>query len=171
MGMSEPVLYVMAKPSLEVHPPLQGLRSVHRLDAHYPPDRWHCTMLKLGLAGNWAPHQLDRLCEELGALYFDPFDTVFDAIDGRALRGRKGMPASAAFHRALRRAALRCGVDLPVHNFWLHLSLAYKGMGVPRAPIDPVSWRVEEFQLIRSDHGHETLGRWPLVQRQYALAL
>jgi len=33
---------------------------------------------------------------------------------------------------------------------------------VPRAPIDPVSWRVEEFQLIRSDHGHALLGRWPL---------
>lgn len=169
--MSEPVLYVMAKPLPEVCPQLGCCRSAHRLDAHYPPECWHCTMLKLGLARNWAPHQLARLCEELGALCFDPFDIVFDAIDGRALRGRKGMPAPAAFHRALRSVALRCGVDLPVHNFWLHLSLAYKGMGVPRTAIDPISWRVEEFQLIRSDHGHEMLGRWPLVPRQYALAL
>lgn len=81
------------------------------------------------------------------------------------------MPAPGAFHRALGRAALRCGVALPVHNFWLHLSLAYKGMGVPRREIDPIGWRVEEFQLILSDHGHDVLGRWPLVQRQYALAL
>ncbi|MBB4099615.1 2'-5' RNA ligase family protein [Sphingomonas kyeonggiensis] len=169
--MSEPALYVMIKPPPELRAPLCGCRSAHRLDAHYPPDRRHCTMLKLGLARNWAPHRLGRLREELGALYFDPFDVALDAIDRRALRGRKGMPAPAAFHRALRRAARRCGVELPVHNFWLHLSLAYKGMGVPRREIDPIGWRVEEFQLILSDHGHEVLGRWPLVQRQYALAL
>jgi len=169
--MSEPALYVMIKPQPELHAILCRCRSVYRLDAHYPPERRHCTMLKLGLVRSWAPHQLDRLREELGALYFDPFDVVLDTIDRRALRGRKGMPAPAAFHRALRRAALRCGVELPVHNFWLHLSLAYKGMGVPRREIDPIGWRVEAFQLILSDHGHEMLGRWPLVQRQYALAL
>lgn len=169
--MSEPVLYVMVKPPPEIRARLCRCRGSHGLDEHYPPDRRHCTMLKLGLARSWAPHQLDRLREALGALYFDPFDMVFDAIEGRALRGRKGMPAPAAFHRALRRAALRCGVELPVHNFWLHLSLAYKGMGVPRTEIDAIAWRVGEFQLILSDHGHAVLGRWPLVPRQYALAL
>lgn len=169
--MSEPALYVMAKPPPELHPELCFRRSAHGLSAHYAIDRRHCTMLNLGSARNWAPPQLARLRAELGALYFDPFDVVFDEILDRALRGRKGMPAPAAFHRALRRVALRCGVELSQPNFRLHLSLAYKGTGVPRTRIDPISWRVEEFQLVLSDHGHTLLGRWPLVQRQYALAL
>jgi 2'-5' RNA ligase len=169
--MSGPALYVMIKPPPEPRGECCRCRNKQGLDLGYADDRLHGTMLKLGHAANWSPQQLDRLCDALGGLYFDPFDILFDTIDGRALRGAKGMPAPAALHRALRRAALRCGVELPVHNFWLHLSLAYQGPRVQRAGIEPIGWRVEEFQLIRSDHGHHLLGRWPLIARQYALAL
>ena len=64
-----------------------------------------------------------------------------------------------------------CGAAID-HDFWLHLSLAYRGAAIAAArKIDPVNWMVDEFLLIRSNKGHELLDSWPLRQRQYALAL
>lgn len=159
-------LYVMIKPPLEQRAKLRRCRSAQGLDDHYDPARFHCTMLKLGPGEGWAAPALDRLREALAALRFDPFDVLFDEIDGTLLRGRKGLAAPAAFHRLLRRAASNCGVELPAHAFRLHLSLAYQGAARPRTRIDPVGWLAEEFQLVRSRHGHELLGRWPLFRRQ-----
>ena len=61
---------------------------------------------------------------------------------------------------------------MPERDFWLHLTLAYDGPALTDTrKIDPIAWPVEEFLLIRSNRGHEELGRWPLVKRQHALAL
>jgi 2'-5' RNA ligase len=171
MRMYQAKLYVMIKATPESLGHLRACRSWHALDEHYPSKTFHSTLLKLGLASAWPPEKLGLLIEALGAVRFDPFEVLFDEIDGTLLRGGAGSSEAKAFHQALRRAALPCGVELPLHNFWLHHSLAYKGEGRPRARIDPIGWRVEEFLLVRSDHGHELLGRWPLVGRQYALAL
>ena len=43
--------------------------------------------------------------------------------------------------------------------------------GFGSGDVYPIAWPVEEFLLIRSDRGHDELGRWPLVRRQHALAL
>lgn len=169
--MPEPSLYAVIKPAIEQSVCFQRCRTEQALDEHYPLDRFHSTILNLGPAAAWAPEQVEKLRRAFGAVVFDPFDVVFDEIDGTLLRGGAGSSEAAALHRALRRAALTCGVPLPLHNFWLHLSLAYKGAGRPRARIEPIGWQVEEFQLVLSDHGHTVLGRWPLVRRQYALAL
>ena len=167
-----PQLYVMIKPTLKARLLLCACRSAYGLDESYGPDRLHCTMLWLGDSAAWSPSALDRLCRALDELWLDPFEVAFDQLEGRLLRGRRGMAAPALFHRTLRRLAAACGVPLPDHDFWLHLSLAYRGpapTGVRK--VDPIGWLVEEFLLIRSDRGHEALGRWPLLKRQYALAL
>lgn len=102
----------------------------------------------------------------------DPFPVMFDLIAGNLLRTAKGTPPASAFHRLLRRRAEMCGVSIPNYDFWLHLSLAYRGVAIAAArKIDPIVWTVEEFLLVRSNKGHELLDRWPLRQRQYALAL
>lgn len=165
-------LYVMIKPPQAARGLLCGCRSAHGLGESYPPDRLHCTMLRLGDCDAWPPPALDRLRRVLGEIRFDPFEVRFEQLEGRLLRGRTGMAAPALFHRILRRHATTCGVPLPAHEFRLHLSLAYDGpapIGIRK--IDPIGWPVEEFLLIRSHRGHEELGRWPLVERQHAWAL
>ncbi len=169
--MYEAKLYVMAKAPAEQGQHLRACRRTHGLNEHYPPDQFHSTMLNLGRANSWPPENLGRLKMALAAVEFSPFNVVFDEIDGMLLRGGVGASVAKAFHHTLWRAASNCGVELPLHNFWLHLSLAYKGEGRSRARIEPIGWRVEEFQLVRSDHGHTQLGCWRLVDRQYALAL
>jgi hypothetical protein len=162
----------MIKPPWRACRLLCGCRSAHGLDESYPFGSLHCTMLRLGGFDAWPPRLLDRLCRMLGEMWFDPFEVRFDQLEGRLLRGRKGIAAPTLFHGVLRRHAAVCGVPLPEYNFWLHLSLAYRGPGpIGIRKIDPIGWKVEEFLLVRSNKGHEELGRWPLVKRQYALAL
>lgn len=166
------MLYVMIKPPAAALRRVCARRAAYGLDDSYPADRLHCTMLRLGDEADWSVARLGALQQVLGAIAAEPFPVAFDLIAGNLLRSAKGMPAAAAFHRMLRRLAETCGVPLPPHDFWLHLSLAYRGAAVAAArKIDPVGWTVDEFLLIRSRNGHELLDRWPLRQRQLALAL
>jgi len=171
--MSHPSkLYIMLKPPLPALQRVRGCRSAHGFDDSYPPDRLHSTLLRLGDGAVWSAAAIDRLIAVLANFWFEPFAVAFDQVEGRLLRGRRGMNGAALFHRALRSLLSVYGIELPVYNFWLHLSLAYKGIALaaPRK-IDPIGWLVEDFRLIRSVEGigHEELGRWPLLQRQLAL--
>lgn len=166
------MLYIMIKPPAPALRQVCARRAAYGLDDSYPADRLHCTMLRLGDEADWSTAALDQLRHLLGAIWAEPFSVMFDLIAGNLLRCAKGTPSAAAFHRVLRRHAEMSGRPIPTYDFWLHLSLAYRGAAIAAArKIDPISWTVEEFLLIRSDHGHELLDRWPLRQRQYALAL
>jgi 2'-5' RNA ligase len=161
----------MIKPPFAALRQVCAQRAIYGLDDSYPADRLHCTMLRLGDDADWSVARLDQLKRLLGSVSIEPFPVMFDLIAGNLLRGAKGMPSAAAFHRVLRQKAEMCGVRID-HDFWLHLSLAYRGVAIAAArKIDPISWMVEEFLLIRSHKGHELLDSWPLRQRQYALAL
>ncbi|QDZ08785.1 2'-5' RNA ligase family protein [Sphingomonas panacisoli] len=165
------MLYIMIKPPPAELRQVCARRSTYGLDDSYPADRLHCTMLRLGDEADWPSSRLEQLRTLLGTISAEPFPVAFDLIAGNLLRGARGMPLAAAFHRVLRQKAEMCGVTIE-HNFWLHLTLAYRGVAIAAArKIEPISWMVEEFLLIRSDRGHEPLGRWPLQQRQLALAL
>ncbi|MEO5937993.1 MAG: hypothetical protein ABIQ43_03175 [Sphingomonas sp.] len=160
-----------------IKPPAAALREVcaqrasYGLGDSYPADRLHCTMLRLGDEADWSLARLVQLKHLLGTISAEPFPVMFDLIAGNLLRGARGMPSAAKFHRTLRQKAEMCGVRIE-HDFWLYLSLAYRGVAIAAArKIDPIGWTVEEFLLIRSDKGHELLDSWPLRQRQYALAL
>lgn len=166
------MLYIMIKPPSAALRFICAQRAWYGLDDSYPADRLHCTMLRLGRESDWPVARLDELRHLLGTLSVEPFPVTFDLIAGNLLRGAKGMPSAAAFHRTLRRHAMMCGVPIPEYDFWLHLSLSYRGTPIAAArKIDPIGWTVEEFLLIRGDKGHDLLDRWPLRQRQFALAL
>lgn len=166
------MLYIMIKPPPAALRQVCARRATYGLDDSYPADRLHCTMLRLGDDADWSVARLDRLKRSLDSMSAEPFTVMFDLIAGNLLRGARGMPSAAAFHRVLRRQAQMCGGPIPEHDFWLHLSLAYRGAAIAAArKIDPIGWMVEEFLLIRSDKGHELLASWPLRQQQYALAL
>ncbi|WP_299425293.1 2'-5' RNA ligase family protein [Sphingomonas bacterium] len=161
----------MIKPPFVAQRQVCGQRAHYGLDDSYPSDRLHSTMLRLGDEADWPAARLDQLRRLLGTIAVEPFRVMFDLIAGNLLRNTKGIPQATEFHRLLRQKAEMCGVRIE-HNFWLHLTLAYRGTPIAAArKIDPIGWTVEEFLLIRSDRGHELLDRWPLRQRQYALAL
>ena len=165
------MLYIIIKPPSPALRQVCAQRATYGLDDSYPADRLHSTMLRLGDEADWPTARLDQLKYLLGTVSVEPFPVMFDLIAGNLLRGAKGMPSAAAFHRLLRQKAEMCGVRIE-HDFWLHLSLAYRGAAIAAArKIDPIGWMVEEFLLIRSNKGHELLDSWPLRQRQYALAL
>lgn len=166
------MLYIMIKPPFGARRQVCGQRTFYGLDDTYPADRLHSTMLRLGDEADWPAAKLDLLRRLLGTISAEPFQVMFDLIAGNLLRNTKGIPKAREFHRLLRQKAEMCGVPIPQYDFWLHLTLAYRGTPIAAArKIDAISWTVEEFLLIRSDHGHELLDRWPLRQRQYALAL
>lgn len=166
------MLYIMIKPPAAALRQVCARRAAYGLDDSYPADRLHCTMLRLGDEADWTVTGLDQLKCLLGAISAEPFPVTFDLIAGNLLRSARGTPLAAAFHRLLRRHAEMSGMPIPRYDFWLHLSLAYRGAAITSArKIDPVGWMVEEFLLVRSDKGHELLDRWPLRRHQYALAL
>jgi 2'-5' RNA ligase len=165
------MLYIMIKPPFVARCQVCAQRAYYGLDDSYPSDRLHSTLLRLGDEVDWPAARLDEFRRLLGTVVVEPFPVMFDLIAGNLLRGAKGMPKAAEFHRVLRKKAEMCGVQIE-HNFWLHLTLAYRGTPIAAArQIDPISWTVEEFLLIRSDRGHELVDSWSLRQRQYALAL
>jgi 2'-5' RNA ligase len=165
------MLYIMIKPPSGVLRQVCARRSAYGLDDSYPADRLHCTMLRLGQEAHWSAARLDKLKGLLDTLSAEPFPVMFDLIAGNLLRSAKGTPSAASFHRQLRRMAEMCGVSIE-HNFWLHLTLAYSDVAIAAArKIDPISWMVDKFLLIRSERGHQILDSWHLRPRQYALAL
>lgn len=127
------------------------------------------------------------LCDAASAagakLVAEPFDVRFDHIGsiGAArdpgplvLSGGEGLEALRHFQRALGDEMRAAGIGAYVRShFKPHVSLLYPGVYLAREAIEPLEWRVEELLLIDSHVGagvHELLGRWPLVQRQGALA-
>jgi 2'-5' RNA ligase len=166
-------LYAMLKPPMPVRRQIAGYRVRYGFDESYAVDRFHNTLFPLGSADIWDEPALELLSRYLGMAECDPFEMAFDQIDGTVLRASSRMRTPAQFQRMLRRRAEMCGIPLPPYTFDPHLTLAYKGVrlaGVRKIP--PISWRVEDFLLVRSGDGkHEELGRWPLVRRQYTLPL
>jgi 2'-5' RNA ligase len=82
------------------------------------------------------------------------------------LSSSKGLTELMALQQSLRAALRNAGLDnWPQPAFTPHVTLLYDSIRVPEQPIEPVSWTVREFVLMRSLLGmgrYETLGRWPL---------
>lgn len=103
------------------------------------------------------------------------FDVVFDrAMSFRSrraqrplvLRGDEGVAALKAFHQILCAAMARAGFgDQTQRYFTPHATLLYDNRSVPEHDIEPISWTVREFVLVRSLHGQSRyvqLMKWPL---------
>ncbi|MBB1602485.1 2'-5' RNA ligase family protein [Variovorax sp. UMC13] len=155
-----------------------------QMDAHalsggrVPPGRLHATLYLLGDYED-VPHELLRLAKEVGGrIEMAPFGVGFDRIGslggagmgGLALTGAAELKELRQFQRALASAMKASGIGHPIRKrFNPHVSLLYCDEQVPREPIAPIRWRVDELVLIDSLVGrgtHVVLGRWPLQSRQ-----
>jgi len=139
------------------------------------PARLHVSLFFLG----GLPEQdIQAACMAAADVRIEPFEVLFDgtaSFRGKrgsrpfVLIGDKGLQRLVSFRRMLGEAILRRGLRRVAHtNFAPHVALLYDARSVDEYPIEPISWTVKEFVLIRSLRGHDCLARWPLEAQTVA---
>lgn len=139
------------------------------------PARLHVSLFFL----SGLPEQdIRAACAAAADVRIEPFEVLFDRTasfrgnrDSRpfVLVGDKGLRRLISFREMLGAAMLRRGLRRMANtNFTPHVTLLYDSRSVEEYPIEPISWTVREFVLIRSLRGHECLARWPLEARAVA---
>jgi 2'-5' RNA ligase len=141
-------------------------------------DQFHITLYYLGTHPGVPQGIVAKASETAAAIRMAPFEVTFDramSFAGKSnsrplvLCSSKGLPALVAFQQALRAAIKKAGLDHWTQpSFTPHVTVLYDRRGVPEQSIEPISWTVGEFLLVRSLHGlsrHEPLARWPLLDR------
>ncbi|WP_189644633.1 RNA 2',3'-cyclic phosphodiesterase [Luteimonas gilva] len=152
------------------------LRREHGLRAKaLRADHFHVTLHFLGDYPQdlWRPIA-ERAAQAASKVRTSPFDVRFDHVSSFASR-RQDAPlvlrteageALRELHATLGEALRGLGSVVRVsHGFEPHLTLMYDERSLAPRPINPISWRADEFVLVRSPIGkgeYEPLGRWPL---------
>jgi 2'-5' RNA ligase len=136
------------------------------------PERLHVSLFFLG--GLSGPG-IEAAYAAAGEVRAEPCEVLFDRTasfcgkcDSRpfVLVGDHGLQRLESFRRMLGGAMMRSGLRRVANsNFTPHVTLLYDARGVEEYPIEPISWTVKEFVLIRSFGGHKCLARWPLHLR------
>ncbi|HEX7852945.1 MAG TPA: 2'-5' RNA ligase family protein [Sphingobium sp.] len=113
---------------------------------------------------------LDRLLRAGAMIRAAPFPVTLDqlAISRRsaALRPSRVNPGLKALQQAINHAMTVLGI--PMRENWRfnpHMTLGYRDTTPWHQPVEPRTWRAEEFVLIHSLVGrtqHQLLGHWPL---------
>ncbi|MFM9923697.1 2'-5' RNA ligase family protein [Variovorax sp. H27-G14] len=145
---------------------------------HVPPEYLHATLHWLG-DYEGIPHELQcRAKEAGGSVEVAPFGVGFDRIGSLGGAGMGGLVLTGAaelkklrqLQRSLASAMKASGIGHHIRErFNPHVSLLYCDEHVPREPIAPIRWPVDELVLIDSLVGrskHVVVGRWPLQSRQ-----
>jgi 2'-5' RNA ligase len=134
-----------------------------------PAEKIHMTLAFLGGLEPAALACARSLAPEVGGV---PFSMTLDGV-GAFRNAQVAWAAPSQMPRELRSlqaalaAALReAGFELGERAFAPHVTLARRiGKRVPRAPMRPVEWRVEDFVLAESVTGtgrYEVVERWKL---------
>jgi RNA 2',3'-cyclic 3'-phosphodiesterase len=159
-----------------IHALASVLKRAHQFNGRLTePERLHVSLFFLG----GLPEQaVEAAYAAATDVQMEPFEVLFDrtaSFRGKrgsrpfVLIGEKGLEQLVSFRRMLGGAMLRRGLRRVAHtNFTPHVTLLYDARAVEEYPIEPVSWIVKEFVLIRSLRGHQHLARWPLEARAVA---
>ncbi|MHB8267566.1 2'-5' RNA ligase family protein [Bradyrhizobium sp.] len=139
------------------------------------PEHLHATLFFLGERGALPEQIITRVVHAAAAVKMPPFEVSFDRTmsfsEGSynhpfVLVGDPGVERLKKFRQMLGVSIMRNGLRHLVRaNFMPHVTLLYDKKNVDEQPIEPISWIVHEFVLIRSlyrrtTHIHEA--RWPL---------
>jgi 2'-5' RNA ligase len=165
-----------AATAARIHKLAAVLKRAHQFSGKLiEPERLHVSLFFLG----GLPEQDIRAARMAAAeVRMEPFEVLFDrtaSFRGKrgsrpfVLVGDKGLQSLTSFRRMLGEAMLRRGLRRVANmNFTPHVTLLYDARGVEEYPIEPISWTVNEFVLIRSLRGHDYQARWPLGARAVA---
>lgn len=152
------------------------LKRAHQFNGRLiEPERLHVSLFFLG----GLPEQdIGAACAAAAEVRMEPFEVLFDRTasfrgkrDSRpfVLVGDNGLQRLVSFRRMLGGVMMRKGLRKVANtNFAPHVTLLYDARAVEEYPIEPISWTVNEFVLIRSLRGHDCLARWPLDARSVA---
>jgi RNA 2',3'-cyclic 3'-phosphodiesterase len=139
------------------------------------PELLHATLFFLGELDALPEQIITRAVEAAAAVRMSPFEVSFDRTMSFSkgsnnhpfvLVGDPGVERLKKFRQTLNASMMRNGLShLVRRNFMPHVTLLYDKQNVDEQPIEPISWIVREFVLIRSlyrraTHIHEA--RWPL---------
>lgn len=160
-------LYFMVKPPPAVALHIAALSRGSRCPR---AELLHITLLPFGDRLALPPRLLRRLLQIASDLEAAPFRVVFDRIvqgnGACALRGSEVMRGANAFQAKLASTLAKHGLSIkPRYRFVPHVTIDYRADDLSSEVIDPISWRVEEFQLVESVVGkgaHIEHGRWLL---------
>lgn len=133
--------------------------------------RLHVTLFPIGPCTHPAQGDVADACAAADSIGFAPFDISFDRAINRhgthiALTADKPCDALLAFQQTLHIALRLAGV--PTVRGWTfdpHVTLRYRENILVDQPVPPVSWRVDEFVLIKSQQGktiHNYRRKWSL---------
>jgi len=138
-------------------------------------DHFHVTLYYLGAHRGLPLGIVAKASETAASIRAAPFEITFDrarSFTGKGgsrpfiLGSSKALPELLALQQSLRMALRKAGLDNWTQPaFTPHVTLLYDSQRVPEQAIEPVTWTVREFVLMRSLLGmsrYETLGRWPL---------
>lgn len=151
----------------------QGLIRAHGLKGHVmDAGRLHLT-LAAAWAQNLSLQEAIWRAQMLAAEIRGPACSVCFDVAGSfrnpdrypfVLRG-EGMAQLAEFRARLRRRMQSAGFAV-ASGFAPHMTLIWADRRIEDHPVAPISWPVEEFELILSADGdHIQLGRWPISSR------
>ena len=151
------------------------IRRARKLDgALIRPEHLHATLFFLGERGALPGHIITRVAEAAAAVKMSPFEVLFDRTMSFSetshthpfvLAGDAGVERLKKFRQMLGTSMMRNGLRHLVRtSFMPHVTLLYDKQIVDEQPIEPISWIVHEFVLIRSlyrrtTHIHQA--RWP----------
>jgi 2'-5' RNA ligase len=168
-------LFFAAKPAPEVRLAIaelgQGLIRAHGLRGHVmDAGRLHVT-----LAGAWAEHlplsdAIWRVQMVAARIQGVACHACFDVVGSFRNRDRhpfvlrgEGMAELASLRAQLREALQRAGFAIS-SGYAPHMTLIWADRCVADNPIAPISWPVEDFELVLSTGGnHIRIGRWRLT--------
>jgi 2'-5' RNA ligase len=160
-------LYVMIKPPIEIAQLIWRLPLTSRSRGL---ELLHATMLPLGDRMAIDGATLASLMAALGGMAAASFRIVFDRIEASRdkilLTGSEPIRGALRFQEKLYDVLGGAGLAVPRRTIRPHITLDYRWSGPPgSAPVDPISWQVEEYVLIESVVGearHIERGRWAL---------
>jgi 2'-5' RNA ligase len=139
------------------------------------PEHLHATLFFLGERDALPGRIITCATKAAAAVKMPPFEVSFDRTvsfsGGRnnhpfVLLGSAGVQRLKTFRQMLAISMMRNGLRHLVRTIFMpHVTLLYDKQNVDEQPIEPISWIVHEFVLIRSlyhrtTHIHEA--RWPL---------
>jgi 2'-5' RNA ligase len=151
------------------------LRAAHTLKARpIPADRLHITLHYLGAFAGVPADTLAAARAAASSVRMPSFDVTLDRVETFATRRPKrplvisGEPGDAfsAFVDTLDKSLQSVGIFVKSHpRFIPHVTLLYDEHRVARQAVQPITWTVREFALVRSLLGrseHQVIERWPL---------
>lgn len=154
----------------------QQLRDDHGLAAKpIPAERLHVTLHHLGDYLGLPGHIVAAASNAAEGLALPSFTLAFDHVatfsgkPGRlplVLRGGDGLDAVTHFQASLDLALRKAGLAKATRaTYTPHLTLLYAERRVDDRLIEPITWPVQEFVLVRSlmrRAQYTVIGRWPL---------